>query len=354
MKAAVYEGRKTLNVKDIDQPHVLAEREILLKPLYCGICGTDLHEYRDGPNSTLREPHPYTGARIPQILGHEFSGKVLRVGDEVSNVEVGDIVSVQPLIMPQDDYYSRRGLHNMSPMLATIGLQTKWGGMAEYAVVNDYNVYKIPAGLDPKLGALVEPAAVALNGVERAGITGGNSVFVSGAGPIGALVVLTCAAFGATSIFVSEPNAVRRRQIEELGVGAIVADPLNDDLEGVIRAETEGGIGVDAAIECSGTAAGLTACVNSVRNYGTVSQVGIQTKRVEVDLQQWTAKGLTFKGVYGYPITYWPRIMDMAIRGILPVGKIITKEVLLDDVVQEGFEPLCDPNHQEMKVLVKI
>ena len=127
--------------------------------------------------------------------------------------------------MPLDDYYSRRGLNHLSPSMGCIGLSWAWGGMGELAVINDYNANRIPDNVTDEQGALVEPTAVALYGVDRAKVTGGSTVLVTGAGPIGALVVLICNAFGAAKIFVSEPNANRRKHIESLGVATAVLDP---------------------------------------------------------------------------------------------------------------------------------
>lgn len=355
MKAAVYYGARDLRVEETAAPGALGSREILIRPLYCGICGSDLHEYTDGPIIASRTPHPYTGKTLPQILGHEFSAEVIEVGAEVRNARPGDRVSIQPVVVPPDDFYVQRGQHALSTVSACVGFQTKWGGMAELAVVDDYNVFRMPEGFDPRLGALIEPASIALSGVEKAGVSGGSSVLITGAGPIGALAALACAAFGASSIFVSEPNPVRRRQIEALGIGAIPIDPRAEDVGQVVRSRTRGGLGADAAIECSGVEPGFTACVDAVRKVGTIAQIALFTRKISVDPNLWASKGLTLRGVWGpSSITDWPRLMDMVASGRFPVGKVITSEVDLDDVVKGGFEKLCDPANTEMKVLVRI
>lgn len=354
MRAAVYHGRRDLRIDEVSAPGPVGRQQVLVKPLFCGICGTDVHEYAEGPIISLREPHPFTGACLPQILGHEFAAKIVDVGADVTRVQVGDIVSIQPLVMPMDDYYSRRGLHNMSPNMATIGLQTEWGGMAEFALVNEYNVFQLPEGMDPRLGALIEPSAVALNGAERAGVTAGDAVLVTGGGPIGALVAMACAALGATRIFVSEPNAGRRRQIESFGIGVVTIDPLKEDPVQIVRAATEDGVGADACVECSGVEVGLNTCIEAVRPQGTISQVGIHAKPVSANPLIWAEKSITIRGAWGFPITSWPRILRMVDAGTYPVGKIITREIKFADIVQDGFEALCNPEHDDMKVLVKI
>ena len=124
------------------------------------------------------------------------------------------------------------------------------------AVINDYNANTLPDSVNDEQGALIEPAAVALYGVERAKVGGGSTVLITGAGPIGALCVLASEALGASKIFVSEPNPNRRRQIEALGVTTRVVDPRSVNVVEMLREETEEGVGVDSAIECSGTEAG--------------------------------------------------------------------------------------------------
>ena len=218
MKAVRFYTKEDVRVEDVPGPNALGDSQVLIKPLTCGICGTDLHEFAGGPIVTPATKHKFTGAVLPQILGHEFSAEVVETGRNVTRVRKGDRISIQPLVMPLDDYYSRRGLNHLSPSMGCIGLSWDWGGMSELAVINDYNANRLPDNVTDEQGALVEPTAVALYGVDRAKVTGGSTVLVTGAGPIGALVVLICNAVGAAKIFVSEPNANRRKHIESLGV----------------------------------------------------------------------------------------------------------------------------------------
>ena len=237
---------------------------------------------------------------LPQILGHEFSAEVVEIGRNVRRVRKGDRISIQPLVMPLDDYYSRRGLNHLSPSMGCIGLSWAWGGMSQLAVINDYNANLIPDNVTDEQGALVEPTAVALYSVDRSKVTGGSTVLVTGAGPIGALVVLICNAVGASKIFVSEPNANRRKHIENLGVAAAVLDPKSVNVVEYIRENTEEGVGVDAAIECSGFEAALNTCVEAVRNHGTVVQTGLHVKKALVDPALWALKDITIEATWCY------------------------------------------------------
>jgi (R,R)-butanediol dehydrogenase/meso-butanediol dehydrogenase/diacetyl reductase len=187
MKAVRYYGKGDIRVEEVAAPSAPEPKQIVVKPKVCGICGTDLHEYAAGPIVTPIHKHLFTGATLPQILGHEFSAEVIEVGKDVTRIRKGERVSIQPLVMPLDDYYSLRGLNHLSPRMGCIGLSWAWGGMGEYAIVNDYNANKLPDSVNDEQGALIEPAAVALYGVERAKVGGGSTVLIAGAGPIGAL-----------------------------------------------------------------------------------------------------------------------------------------------------------------------
>lgn len=355
MKAVRFHAARDIRVEDTPAPsQKLGPGDVLIKPLVTGICGTDLHEYIAGPIVTPQTPHVYTGATNPQILGHEFSAVVVDTGSDVSNVLVGDRVSIQPLVSPRNDYYGRRGLYHLSEKMGCVGLSWAWGGMAEYAVVNDYNVAKVPDGVSDVQAAMIEPAAVAVYAVDRGDVTSGSTVLISGLGPIGALALLAARAAGAAVLFVSEPNAYRRALARELVPDAVCLDPTQDDVPAFIREHTEEGVGVDVAIECVGLEASLNACAASVRRQGKVVQTGLHMKPASVDAMLWALKDITIEATWCYPVQSWPRIIRMVEAGLLPVEKICTGQIAADDVVAEGFDALLDKSVNHMKILVKI
>ena len=168
-------------------------------------------------------------------------------------------------------------------------------------------------------------------------------MLVTGAGPIGALVVLICNAVGASKIFVSEPNANRRKLIESLGVAAAVLDPRAVDVVAFIKENTEEGVGVDSAIECSGIELALNTCVEAVRNHGVVVQTGLHVKKALVDPALWALKDITIEATWCYEVTMWPRVIRMMSSGKLPVEKIITGRIAPEDIVDKGSRSLLDP-----------
>jgi (R,R)-butanediol dehydrogenase/meso-butanediol dehydrogenase/diacetyl reductase len=354
MRAVRFHDRHDVRFDEVPPPGKPGEGEVLVRPFYCGICGSDLHEYLHGPISSTREPHVFTGASMPQILGHEFSGRVEAVGPGVENVAVGDRVSIQPQMAPADEYYGKRGLYQLSPKVGVVGLSWWWGGMSDLAIVKDYNAYQVPASVTDVQASLVEPAAVAVHAVDRAGIRPGWSVLITGFGPIGALCALAAQAAGASTIIVAETNPNRIKAATNLIPGVLVVDPAKDSLMEAVASATEEGIGVHTAIECAGVGAALNACVEAVRRQGIVVQVGLQTSPVTVNPLVWVFKDLIVRGSICYQADSWPRVMAMIASGQFPVEKIVTSVVPLEDALPLGFERLLDPAGQELKVLLRV
>ena len=139
MKAAVFHGAHDIRIEEVDGPPPLGSLDVLLRPYWCGICGTDLHEYAMGPIVIPSHPHPLTGATAPQILGHEFSAEVLEVGSGVRSVRVGQRVSVMPLLYCGSCYYCRRGLNHLCQSMACVGLSFASGGISGFS--NDKFVF---------------------------------------------------------------------------------------------------------------------------------------------------------------------------------------------------------------------
>ena len=260
---------------------------------------------------------------------------------------------MQPLVAPRDDYYGKRGLYHLSEKLGCVGLSWAWGGMAELAVIKDYSAQPVPEELSDDQAAMIEPAAVALYGVDRGRVTAGSTVLVSGAGPIGALTVLAAKAAGASTIFVSEPNPNRRRIMADIAPYAHVIDPKTEDLLAAVRDGSEEGVGVDVAIECVGLEASLTSCVQAVRRQGVVVQAGLHLRPAQIDAMLWALKDITVEATWCYPVQIWPRIARMIAAGDFPVEKVITARIAADDVVAEGFETLLDPAGEHLKILVR-
>jgi (R,R)-butanediol dehydrogenase/meso-butanediol dehydrogenase/diacetyl reductase len=351
VRAARYYGKGDIRVEDVAEAQIREPDDVLIAPFYCGICGTDLHEYAVGPIVTPTTPHPLTGVTLPQILGHEFSARVVEVGPAVRDVRPGDRVAIMPAIVCGRCRYCRRGQGHLCVNFACTGLSAETGGMAELAVVKEYQVARLPDEVSDLEGAVVEPAAVAAYGVERAGVVGGDVVLVTGAGPIGILSAMYASAAGASAVIISEPNKNRSALAEKLDIGYVV-DPTAGALENLV-AELTGGDGVDLAVECSGSTPGLSSCVTQTRKRAAIVQTGLHTKPATLDAMALSEKDLTLYGSWCWNTTDWPRIIRLIATGQYPVAKAVTAEISLDDVVPRGFDTLIDPQGDQLKVLVR-
>ena len=355
MKALRFHAAKDLRIENIEAIPAPGPGQVAIANRFVGICGTDLHEYAYGPIFIPTAPHPFTGASGPQVLGHEFGGVVTAVGAGVTHVAVGDRVSVQPLIMPRSgDYFADRGLFHLSENLALAGLSWVSGGMAEGALLNDYNVVKIPDTMSDEEAALVEPTAVAVYACDRGQVTAGNSVLITGAGPIGILTALTALAFGATKLFLSDLNDTRLELAKKILPGVITLNPRRDDIGAVIRSQAEGGVGVDVALECVGNEKALQSCLDAVRKQGTIVQVGLHPGNSGLNWHNVTFKDVDVRGSWAYPTHLWPRVIELIASGAIPAAKVVTKKIRLDEAVAEGFDVLLDPAGTQLKILIDL
>jgi (R,R)-butanediol dehydrogenase/meso-butanediol dehydrogenase/diacetyl reductase len=349
VRALRFHAARDLRIEEVAGPLAPGEGQVVVRVATCGICGTDLHEYVAGPIVTPVEPHPLTGAQNPQILGHEFAGDVAAVGPGVTRVEEGDRVSIMPLAYCGTCAYCRRGLQHLCATMACVGLSHAWGGMAELATVAEYQVVRLPDGVSHAQGALIEPTAVAAYGVERAGVSPGDSVLIAGAGPIGALAALCARSAGASKVYVSEPNPARRARAEALGV-ATVLDPTSVDLPEYLREESDG-LGVDVAIECSGHPNGFADAIRSLRRRGTLAQTGLFVGEAMVEPMLWALNDLTIVGTWCYWVYDFDRIAAQIAAGDLPVERVVTRTIGIDDA-PDAFAELASGTADEIKVLI--
>jgi (R,R)-butanediol dehydrogenase/meso-butanediol dehydrogenase/diacetyl reductase len=325
------------------EPDYVGPGQVRVMPRWCGICGTDLQEYAHGPLYTPAD-------LLPQVIGHEFSAVVAETGAGVEDLGPGDRVAVLPHVFCGTCYYCVRGRQGLCSSLRLTGVTWPWGGLAEQAVVPASQVVRLPDEVSFEQAAVLEPLATVVHGVERSRLRPGDSVLITGAGPIGQLAMLVAAAAGAAQIFVSEPQAGRRAAAGRNGASATF-DPSSADVACEVRERT-GGIGADCAIECSGSQAGLDACVASVRRAATVAVIALHLGDRTVQPEGWVWRDLTVAGVWSFKIWDTPRILAQIATGALPVEKVITSRIAMRQIVSEGIERLADPAGDQVKILV--
>jgi len=353
VRAAVYHGRHDIQVEDIE-PQSVGPNDVAIEVAYCGICGSDVHEYAAGPIAVPSdEPHPLTGETLPLTMGHEFSGTVSTVGEAINGLAAGDRITVNPAIWCGECRFCREGTYNRCVAGGSIGLAGWGGGLAERAVVPASQVVPIPEDVSLKAAALAEPYAVALHAVRRSSLDAGDDCIVFGAGPIGLGIVQAARLAGARRVYVSEPQDGRRAIADQLDATAI--DPTEVDPVRLVSNETDGG--ADVAYEAAGVEPALEAAIRTTVRGGEVLLVSVFEEEASIQPNYLMMAERSIVGSIAYRTG--PRAADYEFASVLEAfsdgrlnpNRLITKRIDLDDVVDGGFEALTDPDGH-VKILV--
>ncbi|SEO49182.1 2,3-butanediol dehydrogenase [Trujillonella endophytica] len=343
MRAVRLHTTEDLRVEEIEEP-TPGPGQVKLRNAYAGICGSDLHVYSLPRPPGMGTPHPLTGATRPQVLGHEFSGTVVELGPDVTGVSVGDRVAVFPVYSCGTCTACRRGRINACRRIGFHGLTSHGGGMAAYTVVPASMLHVLPASVDLRLGALVEPMAVAWRAVRAGGVQPGETALVAGAGPIGIGLWFALRAHGVETVVVAEPSPERRAAIERLG-GPHVVDP--DGLPAVLAGLAPDG--VDVVFDAAGVPAALTTGLDALVSGGRLVVVATHGRPVEMETNRLQMRELSLVG----SLAYLPEDFDAVIAAMADGRYDATgwvEEVGLDDV-ERAFADLHAG--RRMKVLVR-
>lgn len=293
-----------------------------------------MHEYAAGPIFVpVKEPHYVSQDRAPIVMRHEFSGRVIEVGAGVTRVQPGDPVVVEPILSCGECAACKKGKYNLCKHLGFHGLSGGGGGFAEYTVVDEHMVHKMPDGLSFVQGALVEPAAVALHAVRLSKLKAGDKAAVFGAGPIGLLVIEALRAAGASEIYAVELSPERAAKAKELGA----RDVINPNVVERLQELTDGG--VDVAFEVTGVPVVLQQAIDATTFEGETVIVSIWESEASVQPNNVVLQERTVKGIIAYRDIF-PAVMELMQQGYFLAEKLVTKRISLDDVVAEGFEAL--------------
>ena len=309
MRAARYYGKNDIRVEDVPTPSIHSSTTCWSKSCSAESAAQTCTSTSPARSSRPTTPHPLTGVTLPQTLGHEFSARVVEIGSDVTDVRVGDRVAIMPAIVCGRCHYCRRGLGHLCVRFACTGLSAETGGLAQYAVLKDYQLAMLPDSVTDLEGAVIEPASVAAYGVDRAGVHGGDVVLVTGAGPIGVLSAMYARAIGASTVVIAEPNPNRSALAPAMDIGPVV-DPTDAGFASALDELTQG-LGVDLAIESSGSSPGLSTGVRHTRALGSIVQTGLHTKPATLDAMALSENELTLIGRWCYFITDWPRIIRL-------------------------------------------
>ena len=338
MKASRFLGNKTFAVTDLPTPHA-GPGELVLRNQVCGVCGTDVHIYHGEPGSADVNP--------PVVLGHEYSGEVVEVGEGVTGFAVGDHVTVDPNIYCGHCAYCQNGKKQLCPSMEAIGV-TRDGGFAQYSRIPASQAFKLEPTVPWEAAAMAEPLACCLHGIDLAGIQVGDKVCVVGGGAIGLLMVQLAKLSGASQIVLSEPNEKRRQVGLQLGANAAL-DPTRTDAQEAFAQVLDGGANV--VIECVGNVPAVKSAFQFAGKGATVLLFSVPKVDATFDLPLFDVykKELTIKGSFVNPDTH-ARAVALINSGKVDFGPIITHRFPLDQLPEAIAMQMSDAS---IKVVVE-
>ena len=338
MKASRFLGNKTFAVTDLPTPHA-GPGELVLRNQVCGVCGTDVHIYHGEPGSADVNP--------PVVLGHEYSGEVVEVGEGVTGFAVGDHVTVDPNIYCGHCAYCQNGKKQLCPSMEAIGV-TRDGGFAQYSRIPASQAFKLEPTVPWEAAAMAEPLACCLHGIDLAGIQVGDKVCVVGGGAIGLLMVQLAKLSGASQIVLSEPNEKRRQVGLQLGANTAL-DPTRPDAQEAF-AQVLGG-GANVVIECVGNVPAVKSAFQFAGKGATVLLFSVPKVDATFDLPLFDVykKELTIKGSFVNPDTH-ARAVALITSGKVDFDPIITHRFPLDQLPEAIAMQMSDAS---IKVVVE-
>ncbi|MCW3004044.1 MAG: threonine dehydrogenase-related Zn-dependent dehydrogenase [Conexibacter sp.] len=346
MQALRWHGREDIRLDEVEQPQPTKLLDAVIEVELCGICGTDLSEYRHGPSMIRMAPHPLSGQAPPITLGHEFVGKLVEGASADKTIVPGSRVTVDACLRCGTCPSCVRGDYHRCRYGGSIGLHSD-GGFARYVAVPSACLVAVPDEVTDEQAALTEPLAVGLHALERAGYRPGDVVVVLGHGPIGAGVALLARALGADPVVV-ELDPQRLKAAAELGFRTVES---GDDLDRRVKAVVGKG-GADVVVESTGAASVVPQAVACAARGGRIVLAGLPSRTSEIDARQITLYERSLIGSLGYRHDT-PRVLELVRAGRLDPSLLVTDRVPLSDAVSTIKQLAASPG-ATIKTLVSM
>ncbi|MEP6853409.1 MAG: NAD(P)-dependent alcohol dehydrogenase [bacterium] len=313
MRASVLTATARIEMQERPVPSPATD-EVLVLVASVGVCGSDVHYYRHGRIGPMV-------VESPLVLGHEVGGTIVETGAAVDSSRVGQRVALEPQRPCRRCRACKTGHLNLCLRMEFFATPPIDGSFCDYVVVPADFAHPVPDSMSDAAVALCEPLSVGLWANQKGRTAAGSRVFITGAGPIGAVVALAARAMGATEIIVSDPVESRRRRIEAL-VGASTVDPS----AGFDAAE----VGADVFLECSGATPALRDGFKAVRSGGVAVLVGHGEEEVKIPLLDLQIREVTVTGIFRYVDT-WPIAISLASTGRVDLDALVTARFDLED-----------------------
>ncbi len=339
MRAAVYHGARDVRVEEVREPPPPGRDEVAIAVHRAGICGTDSSEYAAGPKLIpVGTIHPVSGRVAPLVLGHEFAGRVVAVGEDVDSFRPGDRAVSGAGISCGTCQWCRAGRTNLCANYYTLGLQAD-GGLAERVNAPVSSCLRVPENCSDEAAAMAQPLAVAIHAIRRSGVGAGETIAVIGIGGIGSFIVTAAAARRAGSIIAIDIDTQRLEAAKKLGATVLV-NAAEEDATRRLLAETAGE-GAHVTVEASGAPEAVRLSFATVRRGGRVLMVGLHGEPRSLNLQEMTLQEVDLvTSVAHVANDDLPEALELlATDRIAPL--VLGSVIPLEAIVEEGLVPLA-------------
>ncbi len=344
MKAAVLTGIGRMEVREVPDPKIEKDTDVLLKIEKVGVCGSDVHYFETGRIGSQV-------VKFPFIVGHECAATVARVGKKVKQVRVGDQVVVEPAVSCHACDQCNRGRENTCFKLRFLGTPGQGNGcLSQFIVMPEECCFPTQGKLTAEQGALCEPLAIAVYTVKQSRLSAGENVAVLGAGPIGLSCMTVARAQGAQTCYMTEKIPERVKLAADNGA-TWVGNPSKEDIVGAILKQQP--LGVDIAYECAGQQETIDQAVDLLRAGGTLMLVGIPRQdRISLSIDKIRRKEVTIVNVRRQN-GCTQAAMDLVASGKVNVDFMVTHRFGLDDV-QDAFEMVAAYRDGAVKAMIEM
>ncbi|SDQ05546.1 NAD(P)-dependent alcohol dehydrogenase [Leucobacter chromiiresistens] len=326
MRASVLLGTRDLTIEERPVPKPAAD-EVLVRVGAVGVCGSDVHYFREGRIGDFV-------VDAPLVLGHEVGGVIVAVGERVDPARVGRRVAIEPQRPCGRCRECRIGRYNLCPDMEFYATPPIDGAFTEFVTIQSAFAHDVPDSVTDEAAALLEPLSVAITSVRKAGIVPGSTVLIAGAGPIGIITAQTARAFGAGEVIVSDLVEARRERALQYGATRVI-DPRTQN-----PADLD--VPIDAFIDASGAAPAVQSGIRAVRPAGTAVLVGLGNPEMTLPVEDIQNREITVTGIFRYTET-WPVAIQLVANGQVDLDSLVTGRFGLDEVAQ-ALESDTDPD----------
>jgi L-iditol 2-dehydrogenase len=339
MKQAVMTKPGKIEINEVPIPKIGAD-QVLIKIKRIGVCGSDIHVYYG--------LHPYTS--YPVIQGHEVSGVISKVGENVENFQPGNLVTIIPQVVCGKCYPCRTGQYHICDNLKVMGFQTD-GAAQEYFAVDANNVISIPKEINMDHAAFIEPISVGVHAIQKAGNIKGKGILVLGAGTIGNLLAQAARAMGAEKVLITDIKPYKLEKARQCGLENVI-NTSKEDLAEKIQ-QVFGPDKMDYIFECVGTQQTITQAIDNARKGSAIIVVGVFSKDPKVNLGFVQDRELRLLGTLMYQRKDYELAISIIASGKINLEPLITHRFAFDDYL-DAYKMIDQSNGEYMKVMIEL